>query len=278
VDYVVEDVAGLLTAEAKATLERLPKLTLERDVKNVVNGGTKRLTKTNSIYIGQWAIRADGLPARKGKGKLFTSDKGLFEGYWKDGKLHLQGRIIYPNGDYYEGQFENGLRSGAGKFETFNQNSWYNGTWKEDAKHGSGYERFEDGSRYEGDFVNDQKTGKGKFVWADGSSYTGDFLDGQLTGHGDYRWKDGRMYLGEWKDGKMNGRGKFTYADGVKVYEGQYVNDKKEGMGVYKWEDGLYDGPWLKGKMNGIGYLTNSKGVKKRVEFNNGTKVKEIPE
>ena len=45
----------------------------------------------------------------------------------------------------------------------------------------------------------------------------------------------------------MHGRGVFTWSDG-KIYDGEYVDDKKEGYGVFKWPDGkLYKGMWKDG-------------------------------
>jgi hypothetical protein len=35
----------------------------------------------------------------------------------------------------------------------------------------------------------------------------------------------------------MHGKGKYTWPDG-RIYDGDYVNDKKEGEGVYSWSDG----------------------------------------
>ena len=38
------------------------------------------------------------------------------------------------------------------------------------------------------------------------------------------------------------------WSDG-RVYDGTYMNDQKDGHGVYKWADGrVYDGQWLAGK------------------------------
>ena len=47
----------------------------------------------------------------------------------------------------------------------------------------------------------------------------------------------------------MEGKdGIFTWADGRR-YEGDYVQDKKEGHGVFYWPDGRkYDGEWMNGK------------------------------
>lgn len=46
----------------------------------------------------------------------------------------------------------------------------------------------------------------------------------------------------------MHGRGVFTWPDSRK-YEGEYIDDKKEGYGVFYWPDGRkYMGNWSNGK------------------------------
>ena len=35
----------------------------------------------------------------------------------------------------------------------------------------------------------------------------------------------------------MHGQGVLTWADG-KIYEGEFVNDKRSGYGNFKWKDG----------------------------------------
>lgn len=50
----------------------------------------------------------------------------------------------------------------------------------------------------------------------------------------------------------MHGFGKFS-KDGI-VYEGQYINDKKEGYGIITNNDGSkYMGEWKNGKQHGHG-------------------------
>lgn len=42
----------------------------------------------------------------------------------------------------------------------------------------------------------------------------------------------------------MHGQGVYTWADGRK-YEGNYIDDKKDGYGTYRWADGReYAGQW----------------------------------
>ncbi len=46
----------------------------------------------------------------------------------------------------------------------------------------------------------------------------------------------------------MHGTGVLVWRDS-KRYEGQFVNDKREGRGVFRWKDGrIYEGDWLDGK------------------------------
>lgn len=65
----------------------------------------------------------------------------------------------------------------------------------------------------------------------------------------------------------MDGVGVFTWADGRK-YEGEYVEDKKEGHGIFTWPDQRrYDGQWKDGKQHGKGTYYNSKGEIKQGEW-----------
>ena len=46
----------------------------------------------------------------------------------------------------------------------------------------------------------------------------------------------------------MHGKGIYNWPDGRK-YDGQFVNDKREGFGLFTWADGRkYEGHWVDGK------------------------------
>lgn len=63
----------------------------------------------------------------------------------------------------------------------------------------------------------------------------------------------------------MSGHGIYLYSDGVR-YDGEYVDDKKDGFGVYYWTDGRkYEGWWYKGKQHGLGQYVDS--TKKTLKF-----------
>ena len=65
----------------------------------------------HDLYVGQ--VDSHGKP--NGRGKLIASENStLFEGYWKNGKLHGKGRFIDSQGNSYEGEWKNGLFDGKG--------------------------------------------------------------------------------------------------------------------------------------------------------------------
>ena len=77
----------------------------------------------------------------------------------------------------------------------------------------------------------------------------------------------------------MHGKGTFTWPDNRK-YEGEFVNDLREGFGVYEWPDGrVYRGSWKQGKMDGEGTYISESGKIKQGMWRNGKRLqKVIPE
>lgn len=62
----------------------------------------------------------------------------------------------------------------------------------------------------------------------------------------------------------MHGIGIYQYKDGL-IYQGYFVQDKKEGYGIYNWSDGrTYKGQWSRGKQHGLGIYRDPKKEKER--------------
>ena len=67
-----------------------------------------------------------------------------------------------------------------------------------------------------------------------------------------------------------------TWKDGKK-YEGNFINDKREGHGVFVWADGRkYIGAWKVGKQHGVGTYISKEGLSKQGEWQNGRKIRWI--
>ena len=55
----------------------------------------------------------------------YTHGNIIYEGDWIEDKKEGNGKEIYENGEYYIGQFKNGLRNGKGKLYYANGNIKY---------------------------------------------------------------------------------------------------------------------------------------------------------
>ena len=114
-------------------------------------------------------------------------------------------------------------------------------------------------SIYIGNYVNKKRNGKGKLILADQSYYEGDFKDGEFDGNGYYRTRN-YTYKGQFLAGKKSGKGKMECFSSKSIYEGEFKNDKKEGYGIEKFNDGsVYKGFYSQGMKQGNGILSLKK-------------------
>ena len=191
----------------------------------------------------------------------------------KPAQRRLLKRIIYPNGDRYEGQIRDDKRTGQGTY-IWPDGRRYEGEWRNGNLHGHGTYTWANGDRYDGQWRDDKRTGQGTYIWPDGTRYEGDFVDGKQTGHGIKTWPDGRRYEGEWRDDKRTGRGTFTWPSGDR-YEGDFVDDKRHGRGTYYLPSGArYDGEWRNGDRTGWGTYVSANGKVEEGEWKNNKLVR----
>ena len=229
--------------------------------------------ENKAIYYGEWN---KGTNKKHGRGIQVWNDGSKYEGYWKDDKANVYGKLYHADGDIYEGEWLDDKAHGHGTY-THIDGAKYEGNWKDDKQEGKGKESWPDGASYEGEYIDGKKSGYGIFKWSDGSQYEGNFNDNNINGKGTYIWGDQRKYVGDWKNNKMDGYGIFTWPDGRK-YEGEYKDDKKEGFGTFEWVDGKkYKGQWTNGKQNGIGEFYNDQTKTwRKCLVENGKKIKWI--
>lgn len=62
---------------------------------------------------------------------------------------HGTGVFTYSNGDIYDGQYQNDVKSGTGAYKYFASGNRYTGKWKNNKKHGKGIFLRADGERYD---------------------------------------------------------------------------------------------------------------------------------
>ena len=67
-------------------------------------------------------------------------DGSVYEGLTKNNKFNGKGRLTHANGDYYIGQWQDGVANGYGIFVDKKGGSIYDGNWKNDKYDGYGIE------------------------------------------------------------------------------------------------------------------------------------------
>lgn len=100
------------------------------------------------------------------------------------------------------------------------------------------------------------------------------FLIKFFKGSSELKLKEGQTYEGDTKNNMRHGTGKLYSKYKLILYDGEWVNDKKEGRGKEYYLEGSaikYDGEWKAGMYNGYGELFYSNGaVKYKGKWNMG--------
>ena len=217
-----------------------------KTIEGVIHNSVKVIKLPNkSLYKGEF--NQENIP--HGRGIEIRPDGLKYIGYFFNGKIQGQGRMINHENVMFEGNF---ITQDGGETTFLGESS---------VLHGPGLQVWPKGMRYKGDFIMGIKQGKGKLTLNE-AEYEGDFYNDEMHGYGTMNWKNG--YEGEWKNGLMHGQGSFYYKNG-KIYKGSYENGEKNGKGTMKWlkKKRKYNGDWKNGKQHGVEKLTyfdNSQG------------------
>ena len=101
--------------------------------------------------------------------------------------------------------------------------------------------------------------------------FEGEFENGKPKGYGKFSLvNEGRYYEGIWDNTFLIGIE--TYKDGT-LYIGEFQNNKKEGVGMYRWPDGtIYYGEWKNDNMEGFCYIRFADDRKYEGQMINGVK------
>ena len=160
------------------------------------------------------------------------------------------------------------------KKETYPDGAWYEGGFKNGARHGQGTFCWPNGIKYVGPFVNGLCHGEGILYYTDGTSKKVIYENGAIKSifpnniRKDYN--DGSWYEGELKNDLHHGQGIYRWSDGA-WYQGSFENNQRHGQGTFCWANGdKYVGGWNNGSMHGNGIIYYNNGVKEEVVCNNG--------
>jgi len=251
------------------------------------------------------SIKAAGIPALATAGKIgtvlpaeFVAGSARFSGSFVtansssggDGTSYSgRGKVVWDNGDSFEGSLVNGQRQGEGQFVWASGQS-YAGMWEQDQPRGQGQMQFTNGNRYQGRVEDGLPEGQGVMKYASGDEFTGQLKRGSPNGRGVYVWAAGQRFEGEWLQGVAQGSGTLKFANGDifegpvqgsvphgagrlvyasgDVYTGSFKNGRPDGEGRFAWKMGdVYSGQWREGLKDGAGVMTWANGDRWEGQF-----------
>lgn len=202
------------------------------------------------IYsVGSWRLGDDGSIHRRGRLKYPTGD--VYDGEWVDGKRHGQGLFTFAEGGSYTGDFANNLFEGFGILripksqhpltKQWQRGEKYEGEFHRGLKHGRGTWQTRTGDQYDGELKQGLYDGRGVCVYGgSGDVYDGDFVRGLRHGRGELRYRNGSVYNGGFRLDHFHGRGRMQYGPGAihGSYVGDFVDGKRHGQGVRVYGSG----------------------------------------
>jgi hypothetical protein len=152
-------------------------------------------------------------------------EKARYEGNYKDGLKHGVGKMVFPNGNVYEGEwFENKVRVSILSRWLIVLTEHFVALLQMQGEGTYTYKK--SGDIYSGGFLADKKHGQGTYEFgADSSLMTGEWESGQIK-TGKWVLKGAAVYTGEFKLGRPFGPGAFSFESGLEQ-TGAYAEKKK---------------------------------------------------
>mmetsp|Transcript_23848 Transcript_23848/g.42232 ORF Transcript_23848/g.42232 Transcript_23848/m.42232 type:complete len:328 (-) Transcript_23848:41-1024(-) len=231
----------------------------------------------------------DSTPHGQGKMTYQGEDARVYSGSWLNGRRQGLGKVVWPDGATYEGDF---LES-EGSYFVDGQPNKSDTLYFDPGIHGVGTLTFNDGDKYHGQFSKGKFCGQGS-IEANLQAYEGSWDQDEMHGFGkficecgdvyigiwerDLRNWQGRMvtigqavYEGSWREGLRHGYGIESWPDG-QIYEGEFEEDMYHGQGRMQYPDQrVYEGGWTRGIKHGKGTITEANGDIYDAEYSNCT-------
>ncbi|XP_059757132.1 MORN repeat-containing protein 1 isoform X13 [Balaenoptera ricei] len=130
-------------------------------------------------------------PPRDGYGVyVYPNSFFRYEGEWRGSRKHGQGKLLFKDGSYYEGEFVDGEITGEGCRHWALTGNTYTGQFVLGEPQGHGVMKYKAGGRYEGELFRGLREGQGHLVDADGQAYWGSFHDNKRHGQGRMVFRD----------------------------------------------------------------------------------------
>ena len=197
----------------------------------------------------------------KTKGKEYDriNELMIYKGEFLNGERNGKGKEYNYKYIIFEGEYLNGKRSGKGKEYSYNKLIFV-GEYLKGEKNGKGkeYEHKTGELIFEGEYFKGERwNGKGKEYKYGEIIFEGEYINGKkIFSNGEEyieKKKDNNDesikidIINKFKDGKVYAK---EYCDGELIYEGEYLNGKRNGKGKeYKGGELILDGEYFNGEI-----------------------------
>lgn len=135
-----------------------------------------------------------------------------------------RGKISTSSSEYHGGILDH-RRHGYGMI--FLDDDWYQGQFEQGMRHGHGVQQEGCGGTYEGELSHDEFDGVGVYRFSNGERYAGEMAAGFFSGYGCYIWPSGERFEGEFREDKRNGWGIMMDHKGTIVRKGMWKGDAR---------------------------------------------------
>eukprot|EP00741_Cyanophora_paradoxa_P025073 tig00000342_g24201.t1 len=202
--------------------------------------GKKGATQSSSV-TGVDLNRPEGWSMHGETGSDAEGPLTEYDGDWMADDATGQGKVVYANGDVYEGSVVEGRRTGRGTYRSRTGATITSDWWADTLLFAEVSYLGPDGTRYDGrmqekssnkrdHWVLVEPHGPGKVTYADGSAYEGHFMNGLRHGKG--QWVDPQkgVFEGLWMNDLLEGDGKWKDSSGSQVYEGPFKGSVPHGQ------------------------------------------------
>lgn len=236
---------------------------------NSAQDKTSRSMKMSQDLIIEPTLLAEfqGIPV---VGPVKVAGGGSYEGQILNGQRHGRGIVLFPDQTFYDGTWRNDKKDGYGRCVDA-RGCIYEGEFSKNCFEGIGsFLNPETGVSYEGRWRNNMQEGFGVETWEDGSVFEGEYSEGLKNGKGIFKWTNGSSYQGEFKGDQIDGYGVYVWADG-RQYEGTWRNNQFHGQGTFEYPGKLvYKGGYFMDRKQGYGEMTKSNGEVYKGEWMQG--------
>ncbi|KAL4449316.1 hypothetical protein ABPG74_015698 [Tetrahymena malaccensis] len=171
-----------LSSRAKQALAALPQFNFQSDeLENSLAVSIKKFEYPERIEFCQ----VDKKGEQNGRCLIFWKDGAYRAGYHRGGYSQGICRMVWENGNVYQGEYVNDCKQGQGFFIKYSDNTTYFGSFEQDAKNGLGIEYYPNNTQYVGEFKNWKTHGKGKLIETNTKKviYEGKWKNGKFVDH-----------------------------------------------------------------------------------------------